>query len=185
MRNPQPPRSSDQEPEPLDVRLHSPIPAVVVVRVSGELNGRSVPLLTERVSQQFARAPHVVIDLADVTFLGAAGLEALKVLHRHATDSGCRVHLAADHEAVCCPPHLAGLDQLLPVVASADALLACLTPARVPLRRATGRWTAGGGSAAAPATVADHDGTERGRAVVPGSRTTIPRASPATHAPTG
>jgi hypothetical protein len=76
------------------------------------------------VGQQLGRSPHVVVDLADVTFLGARAVQALHALHEQAQAAGTRLHLAAEHDAVRRPLHLAGLDELVPVCAAADAVVA-------------------------------------------------------------
>ncbi|HYH32057.1 MAG TPA: anti-sigma factor antagonist [Pseudonocardia sp.] len=111
---------------PLDVRLHAPVPDVVVVRIAGALDGPSAPLLAERVGQQFCRARHIVVDLGGVTFLGACGLRTLRALFGRASAAGVRLHLAADHRTVCRPLRLAGLDQLMVLSPSADLVLARL-----------------------------------------------------------
>jgi anti-anti-sigma factor len=121
-----PPLESARTADPLDVRLHAPVPDVVVVRVVGALDGTSVSLLSERVAQQYRRARHVVVDLGDVTFLGASGLSVLRDLHRRACQAGVRLYLAAEHRAVCRPLHLAGLDQEPVLGPSADLILARL-----------------------------------------------------------
>lgn len=116
-------------PEPnLEVRLHSPTREVVVVRVGGMLDRLSAPLLVERVGQQLTRAPHVVIDLGDVTSVGAAGVEALRSLHRQATGAGTQLHLAAERDTVRQALHVADLDQLFSIAPTAAAVLACLEP---------------------------------------------------------
>lgn len=125
-------------PEPhLEVRLHSPTREVVVVRVGGMLDTLSASLLAERVGQQLSRAPHVVIDLGDVTSVSVAGVEALSCLHRQAMEAGTQLHLAAEHDTeVRQALHVAELDQLFPVAPTAAAVLACLEP--VDLTRAGG-----------------------------------------------
>ncbi|MGI9000975.1 MAG: STAS domain-containing protein [Pseudonocardia sp.] len=116
-------------PEPnLEVRLHSPTREVVVVRVGGMLDTLSAPLLAERVGQQLSRAPHVVIDLGDVTSVTVAGVAALSCLHRQAMEAGTQLHLAAEHDTVRQALHVAELDQLFPIAPTAAAVLACLEP---------------------------------------------------------
>jgi hypothetical protein len=55
------------EPELMDLRLHAPTPEVVVVRVSARCRGAPPRVLAERVSQQPCRAPHVDVDLGQVS----------------------------------------------------------------------------------------------------------------------
>jgi anti-anti-sigma factor len=134
-----PPLESGRTADPLDVRLHAPVPDVVVVRVVGALDGPSVSLLSERVGQQYRRARHVVIDLGDVTFLGASGLGVLRDLLRRASRAGVRLYMAADHRAVCRPLHLAGLDGEPVLGPSADLILARLLCRRSTVPRAGSR----------------------------------------------
>lgn len=115
---------------PLEVRLYVPMPEVVVVRVSGQLDVLSVPLLIERAGQQFTRAPHVVIDLNDVTFQGEAVVQVLRFLHRQAAAVGTHLHLAADqYSTVRRALQVAELDQLLPISSTAAAVVSRLVPA--------------------------------------------------------
>lgn len=120
------PRECAQVSEPVDVRLHAPVPDVVVVRVAGALDAAAAPVLAERVGQQYRRACHVVLDLTDVTYLGANGLRVLRELLRRAARVGVRVHLTADHRAVCRPLQLAGMGRTPVLSPSADLVLARL-----------------------------------------------------------
>ncbi|MHA6626310.1 STAS domain-containing protein [Pseudonocardia sichuanensis] len=114
------------EPDQLEVRLHSPTPEVVLMRVNGDLDVTTARALAARAGQQLLRAPHLVIDLTDVRFLGIRGLDTLRALHEQATATGTQVHLAAPHHAVRRPLRLSGLDQLLPTDSSAEMILARL-----------------------------------------------------------
>jgi anti-anti-sigma factor len=134
-----PPLESGRTADPVEVRLHAPVPDVVVVRVVGALDGPSVSLLSERVRQQYRRARHVVIDLGDVTFLGASGLSVLRDLLRRASKVGVRLYLAADHRAVCRPLHLARFDDEPVLGPSADLILARLICRRSTMPRAGSR----------------------------------------------
>jgi anti-sigma B factor antagonist len=68
--------SSDEEPPlSLDLSSHG---TVTVIRVSGELDMSTAHLLTDLVETVAASRPaRVVVDMAEVTFLCAAGLGAL------------------------------------------------------------------------------------------------------------
>ena len=84
-------RSGVEEPEPeqdgaaddvaaqdvigLDVERHG---EAVVVRVRGEVDALTSPLLTELIHEQVAQLPAIIVlHLGDVTFLGSSGLAAL------------------------------------------------------------------------------------------------------------
>jgi anti-sigma B factor antagonist len=48
-----------------------------VMHVVGEIDTLTAPILRERLEEQLAETPLVVLDLSDVTFLGSAGLAVL------------------------------------------------------------------------------------------------------------
>jgi anti-anti-sigma factor len=111
----------------LDLRLHAPIPEVVIVRVSGTVNTHTAPLLAQRVGQQLTRAPHVVVDLSQVTVLDPSALAVLVTLYHKALSSGTQIHIAgADHDTVRSARCITGLDQLLTLHPTADAVIAGL-----------------------------------------------------------
>ena len=57
----------------LELRVHAPIPEVVIVRVSGTVNRLTAAVLASRVGHQIGRAPHVVVDLGEVTAMDPGG----------------------------------------------------------------------------------------------------------------
>jgi anti-anti-sigma factor len=128
--------ASADEAELVDlVRLHAPTPDVVIVRVSGTVNRRGAQLLAELARKQLNRAPHVVIDLANVSVLGPRGVAALLTLHQEAMALGTDLRIVgADHEAVHRPLRVTGLTQLLSFDSTADAVIASL-----PVRQVRGR----------------------------------------------
>ncbi|MGH8968037.1 MAG: STAS domain-containing protein, partial [Actinomycetes bacterium] len=92
----------------LDVRLHAPVPEVVVVRVDGPVDAISAPLLAERVGQQYCRALHVItlhviVDLAGATLLDVDGVAVLRDLLAPASHPGVHLYATAEHDAVCGP----------------------------------------------------------------------------------
>jgi anti-anti-sigma factor len=112
------------------VRLHTPTPDVVIVRVSGTVDRRGAQLLAELARKQLNRAPHVVIDLANVRVLGPRGVAVLLTLHQEAMALGTDLRIVgADHDAVHRPLRVTGLTQLLSSDSTADAVIASL-PAR-------------------------------------------------------
>ncbi|MBP2365159.1 STAS domain-containing protein [Pseudonocardia parietis] len=110
------------------MRLHAPLAEVVIVRVAGTLDEHSTALLAQRVGPQFERAAHVVLDLSEVN-LRRCGVRLLLDLHRHAITRGARLHIADDEcgaaAALLCA---AGLDRVLDLVSSVDALVALIAP---------------------------------------------------------
>jgi anti-anti-sigma factor len=118
----------------LDLRVHVPIPEVVIVRASGTVNRLTASVLAQRVSYQLTRARHVVVDLGDVTVANPRGLAILLPLHHQATARGTQLHIVrAEHDAVRRALHTAGLDQLLVFDSTAEAVIAGL-PRQIPPR---------------------------------------------------
>lgn len=115
------------EPELLDLRLHAPWPGVVIVRVSGPVRGPAVGVLADRVGKQLCRAPHVVLDLAEVSVLDSRGLTVLSTLHQQAMAWGTQLHIVGvEHEAVRQALHTTGGTPLLSLESTADAVIAAL-----------------------------------------------------------
>jgi anti-anti-sigma factor len=110
----------------LDVRLHVPIPDVVVVRVSGAVDEVAGPVLGRRIGEQLGRAPHVVIDLQDVESLSGASLHLLCDVHRRAAPRGTQLHVSAASGDVLSSLRRSGLDQLVPVCPAAEMVVAGL-----------------------------------------------------------
>jgi anti-anti-sigma factor len=127
----------------LDVRLHVPIPDVVVVRVSGSVDEATSLELARRVGQQLGRAPHVVIDLQDVGSLCERFLRLLRALHRRASAAGTRLHVSADRPDLLGSLQRSGLDQLVPVCPAAEVVVAGIAA----MSGAAGYWPDGPGIA--------------------------------------
>jgi anti-sigma B factor antagonist len=116
----------------LDVRIYAPIPEVVIVRVGGTVDRFTVAVLAERVGKQLTRAPHVVVDLGDVTAVEPRGLAGLLTLHHQATASGTEIHIArAEDDTVRRALRITGLDQLFTLVPTADTVMADFRPVEI------------------------------------------------------
>lgn len=124
------------EPELVDLRVHMPRPDVVIVRVSGTVDRLNARLVADLAGKQLHRAPHVVLDLGDVSVLGPRGLTVLLTLHQQAMARETQLHIVgAEHDAVGRPLHVTGLAQLLSLEPTADAVIARLPrPGHVPHR---------------------------------------------------
>jgi anti-anti-sigma regulatory factor len=116
-------RRAPYEPEP-DVRLHSPVPDVVVVRLCGPLDESACGLLALRADQQFGRATHVVIDLPDARFLAQHSLSMLRVLHQRATAAGTKIYVSTEHDEVRRSLRSSQLDQLVRICPAAETVVA-------------------------------------------------------------
>lgn len=125
----------------LEVRLHEPVPGVAVVRLAGELDLLTAPLLRDQLHAQLRLRSHVVVDLEDVTFIGSHGLAVLVDVHNAARAAGIELFLTA-----CAAPvvarvlTVAGLVEVLPITELGtdelvDRLLHC-PDGSIPLRAA-------------------------------------------------
>lgn len=127
VRGPGPWAGGRGEPELMDLRLHAPRPDVVIVRVSGPVNGLAARRLADRVGKQLHRAPHVVLDLGEVSVLGGWGLTVLSRLHQQALARGTQLHIVgAAHDAVGRALRATGLAPLASRESTADAVIATL-----------------------------------------------------------
>lgn len=69
---------------PLRLSVGRPLPGVIVVTVSGEIDFATSPTLAVAVSEAALEEPrHVVLDLGGVTFFSCAGVEALLSARGH------------------------------------------------------------------------------------------------------
>jgi anti-anti-sigma factor len=89
----------------------------VVVRVRGEIDMATGPLLSSALTRAAAQASEVHVDLSDVQFMDSTGLSALVTAHQ-----------ALDRLVIVCPPgpgrralEVSGLLKLLEVVESPDS----------------------------------------------------------------
>ncbi len=89
-----------------------------VVRVVGEIDFDSAPLLHAVLREALATspaAPYVVVDLARVGFCDSAGLDVLIRARREALAQGRVVRLRAPSEAVAQVLRLTGVGEIFPV----------------------------------------------------------------------
>jgi anti-anti-sigma factor len=72
-------------------------PAAAIVRVSGELDVGNVTALPELLGQLLrdSRAGRILLDLADVTFISAAGLRSLLMARLAVLEAGAHLTLCA------------------------------------------------------------------------------------------
>jgi len=90
----------------------------VVVEVTGEVDTFTAPLLRLCLDSQAERRDlrELVVDLEQVTFLGAAGVAALARAHRRCRRRGVRLVLrCAGRRRVLRPLQLTGLADLVPI----------------------------------------------------------------------
>ncbi|MCE6997391.1 STAS domain-containing protein [Saccharothrix sp. S26] len=99
----------------------------VVVRVSGEVDAMTVHELNHEIAVSLALATPpapVVVDLTDVDFFAAAGLNELHRGHLAAKAAGVQLRVVASHRHVLRPFEISGLDQeIRPCPTLAEALV--------------------------------------------------------------
>lgn len=89
------------------------------VRVAGEVDLVTAAALDEALERARlgVRAvvgfPELVVDLREVSFLSAAGLRVLDVVHVRCVDDGMSMRVVGDQRAVRRPMELTGLEPLL------------------------------------------------------------------------
>jgi anti-sigma B factor antagonist len=85
------------EPGRLVVAFRTPAPGVLVASVSGKLDLASAPELDRQVREELGRVRprRLVLDLAQLHFMGLHGIAVFERLRRAATADGIAVSLAA------------------------------------------------------------------------------------------
>jgi anti-sigma B factor antagonist len=100
-------------------------PEAVLVTVVGEVDALTTPRLQRVVAQQFvASTRRLILDLAGVSFLSAAGLTVLVAAARAGVEHGVDVCLLTAARAVLRPMQVTGLDGLMPIHSSKEHALA-------------------------------------------------------------
>lgn len=100
---------------------HETVDDAVVVRVAGELDMMTAPVLHEHLEQVYGqtRAPQVVVaDLTGLRFLGSAGIAELLEAHERCQDQQTPLWVVAAEPNTVRPLRLTGVDQILHVVGS-------------------------------------------------------------------
>ncbi|TCO45927.1 STAS domain-containing protein [Actinocrispum wychmicini] len=102
--------------ELLTVTAQPILPGVVVVAVCGEVDLCTSPLLRDVLLAQLRpTCARLVIDLADVGFLGVAGLTVLVTVRQAALAAGIRLCVVALSRSVLRPLTITGLDRVFDI----------------------------------------------------------------------
>jgi anti-anti-sigma factor len=92
----------------------------LLAKVSGEMDYKTESVFRPQLEALIARGDRgIVLDLSGVSFCDSAGLNVLLGVRRQAEASGAVVVLAAVPEALLRILEMTGVDQLLPVYATA------------------------------------------------------------------
>ena len=100
-----------------DIEIITDPPAVLTVRLSGELDLAARPLVAEQVAGALVDntdIERVAVDLGGVKFCDSSGLGALLDIRRAAETSGATIVLRAPSAGVARVLDIAGIDELLP-----------------------------------------------------------------------
>ena len=98
----------------------------VVVRAEGRLDIKTAPRLLEHCLEARPTGAHLVLNLADVTFLSSSGVGMLLVLAERTKSEGGSLRIAAPSAAVKGPLELLNLHRFLTIDESEDQSLRAL-----------------------------------------------------------
>jgi len=109
----------------LTVEVESTAAGVRVVRPEGEIDLATAPLLRDALVPVLASSVRLVaVDLDDVGFLGAHGLDVLLDGYRTATARGVEFVLVGGHRPVLRVLSVTGLTSVMPMAGSLEQVLA-------------------------------------------------------------
>ena len=74
--------------------------SIAVATISGDVTHATAPEFQQCLEGELTRSKSLVLDFSALNLLTSSGLRVLLLLHRAATDGGCRLALAAVPEAV-------------------------------------------------------------------------------------
>lgn len=108
----------------IDVQVdRSHLPAVLIVRISGELDFGSTPKLLSAVEGEPPAGASMVVDLSQVTFCDSSALGALILVQQATQGGGGRTFLAGAQQQVASALAMTSLDELFVMCADVDAAL--------------------------------------------------------------
>jgi anti-sigma B factor antagonist len=99
----------------------------VVLRVTGEVDSYTAPLLHDRLAEVFAAAGRggvVVLDMTDVSFLASSGLSVLVEYHTRGADEGTPLRVVAPAGSVLRALRATTLNEMLELHATVSQALA-------------------------------------------------------------
>jgi anti-anti-sigma factor len=108
-------------PDEFAVTVETPREGTIVVRIIGDLDLATSPRVDDTLSSTVAT--HVVIDLADCTFLDSSGVRVLVEAVRDAPEGGRQVSLVATDTGIRRVLEITGVDTIVPVHSSVEEAL--------------------------------------------------------------
>ena len=113
--------SNDLEIQPMQARGRT-----AVLRVKGRLDVKTAPMLLKQAGDVQTNGQDLVLNLAEVTFMGSSGVGALLVIAEQFLEQAGRVRFAAPSPAVMNVIKLLNLDRFLQIDGSEEESLAAL-----------------------------------------------------------
>lgn len=108
----------------VDLDVRSADGDTIVVRVSGEVDMLTTPVLSSTIDEQFEAGPRrLVIDMSGVGFLGSSGLAALVSARDEAHKRDVTLRLVSADHAVLRPLTATGLAELFDIYPDLDSAL--------------------------------------------------------------
>ncbi|MFG3207329.1 STAS domain-containing protein [Streptomyces sp. NPDC048192] len=84
-----------------------------VVTPAGEIDHHTGDTLRQALDTCDAAQPRIVVDMRQVTFMDSSGINILIAAHRHLTDAGGWLRLAAPTESVLRTMRIVGVDAII------------------------------------------------------------------------
>ena len=74
--------------------------SITIASINGDVTHATTPELQNSLLRELGESQALILDFSELNLLTSSGLRVLLLLHRTATDSNCRLVLAAVPEAV-------------------------------------------------------------------------------------
>lgn len=120
----------DPAPDPyetapvIDVQASSPAKGLRVLRVVGDIDMLTAPVLESMIAGQLQSTPDVlVLDLRKVGFMSSAGLASLITARKQADEAGATLRLVATGDPVLRPLTVTGLTTIFEIHADLETAL--------------------------------------------------------------
>lgn len=116
-------------PDPFNIADGPAHARATVLRVTGELDSTSAPVLAERCRETLRSRRTLVLNLESVSFIASSGVGVLLAAAEEFDEAGCELHLVALSPAVASVLRLLNLDQFLNIKQTEDEALSTLKAA--------------------------------------------------------
>jgi anti-sigma B factor antagonist len=110
--------------EPIRIQLEEPAGDTALLRVSGEIDMLTSPILRQGIADQLSeKRNRLLVDLEGVDFLGTSGLAALVEARASAEEHNVELWLVCTNRQVLRPLEIAGLTSLFRIAGSSEEAL--------------------------------------------------------------